>query len=200
MASVVSICNGALRRIGASTITALDQGTKNANWCNDRYAEMRDAVMEMHPWNFAVKTAKLAQLAGTPVLKFDFAYQLPADFIRSISVYDSNEGEGVVDHQLRNDTVESSSSEVWMIYVSLVTDPNKMTPLFRETLSAYMAIEGASAIAESTTLRETMLVEFEKLLRRARSVDGMSNLPDRMPVGTWLTGRTGRLTQRRWTW
>jgi len=200
MADNVGICNGALRRIGASTITSLSQGTKNANWCNDRFAEMRNALLEMHPWNFAVKSVALAQLTATPVVKFDYAYQLPTDFIRLVSAHDSNEGVGIVDHQLRDDTIEAVSSQLWIVYVSEVTDPNKMTPLFRECLSAFMAVEAATAIAESDTKREQMLYEFERTIRRARSVDAMSNLPDRMPVGSWMTGRSGRLTEKRWTW
>ena len=200
MASVVGICNAALRKLGASTITSLSQGTKNANWCNDRYSEMRDALLEMHPWNFAIKSAKLAQLAATPVVKFDYAYQLPTDFIRAVSVHDSNEGSGIVDHQLRDNTVEASASELWMVYVQSVSDPNKFSPLFREALSSYMAVDGATAIAESVTMRDLLLSEFEKIIRRARSADSMSNLPDRMPVGSWMTGRSGRLNERRWSW
>jgi len=200
MASVVNICNSALRKVGASVITGLSQGTKNANFCNDRYAELRDALLEMHPWNFAVKRVKLAQTTTVPVIKFDHTYALPADFIRVINVHDSNEGEGIVDHKVEGNKIVCSADEVWMIYISLITDPNEMSPLFRETLASMIAIEAATAITESRALREQMVGEFDRLLRRARSADSQGDLPDRMPVGSWVTGRTGRLTQRRWTW
>ena len=200
MPSVVAICNAAMRKVGATTITGLSQGTKNANFCNDRYADLRDALLESHPWNFAMKRVKLAQTTATPAIKFDNTYALPADFIRVLSVYDSDEGFGIVDHKVEGNTIVCSASEVWLLYISLVTDPNKMSPLFREALAGSIAIEAATALVESRTLRELMLAEFKQLNRRARSSDAMSDLPDRMPAGSWVTERSGRLTSRRWSW
>jgi len=200
MPSVVGICNSALRKIGATTITSLEQGTKNANYCNDRYAELRDSLLEMSQWNFAVKRKKLAQLDETPVVKFDYAYSLPPDYIRAISVHDSNEGIGIVDHKIENGKVLSSANEVWMTYVSLVTDPNLMSPLFREALAFLIAVEAATAIAQSRTMAEQLYRQFRDILRRARSSDSLADLPDRMPAGSWRTQRSGRLSDRRWSW
>jgi hypothetical protein len=200
MASVVAICNAGMRKVGASTITSLNQGTKNANFCNDRYAELRDALLEMHTWNFAAKRVKLARTTTVPAIKFDYTYALPADFNRVVSVYDSDDGFGIVDHKVENNTIVCSAEEVWLLYVALITDPNKMSPLFREALAALMAIEAATAIVDSRTLREDMVVEFNAALRRARSADAMGDLPDRMPVGSWVTTRSGRMDHRRWSW
>ncbi len=200
MASQVGIANAALRSVGASTITSFTQGTKNANFLNDVYADLRDSLLETHPWNWAVKSVKLALLAATPVVKFDFAYQLPADFIRVVSVHGSNEGTAIVDHKVRDDRIEAVSSEAWLIYISRVTDPNVMSPLFRKALSSMIAIQAATSIVESRTLREDMVKQHDKDLRRARSADSMSDLPDRMPVGSWMTSRSGRTAQRRWGW
>ena len=200
MASVVAICNAGLRKVGASTITSLNQGVKNANFCNDRYADLRDALLEMHPWNFAIKRKKLAKTSTVPAIKFDNTYAVPADFVRAVQVHDSDEGEGIVDHKVEGNTIVCSADQVWLIYISLITDPNSMSPLFRECISASLAVEAATALVESRTLREQMLLEFEKALRRARSADSQGDMPDRLPVGSWVTGRTGRLTQRRWTW
>jgi len=200
MPSLVGIANAGLRKVGANTITSFTQGTVNANFINDRFDEMRDSLLEMHQWNFAVKRVKLAQLTATPAIKFDYAYSLPADYIRAISVHDSNEGQVVVDHKIEDNKVLCSSDEVWMVYVSRVQDPNKMSPLFREALSNYIAVEAATSIAESRTLAEQAQSHFEKSLRRARSADSLSDLPDRMPTGSWLRDRTGRNAERKWSW
>lgn len=200
MASIVAICNAALRKVGASTITGLNQGTKNANFCNDRYADLRDALLEMHTWNFAVKRVKLAQTTTVPVIKFDHTYALPADYVRAVGVFDSDEGYGIVDHKIEGGEIACSSDAVWLLYISKITDPNTMSPLFREALSSLIAIEAATSITESRTLRELMTDEFQRALRRARSADSQADLPDRMPVGSWVTGRSGRLAERRWSW
>ena len=200
MADVVTICNAGLRKVGASVITSLNQGTKNANFCNDRYADLRDALLELHPWNFAMLRVKLAQTSATPAIKFDETYALPADFLRAHLVFDSDEGFGVVDHKVENNTIVCSADEVWLLYIALITDPNKMTPLFREALSCSLAVEAATAIAESGTLHDRMVIQYEKAVRRARSADSMGDLPDRMPVGSWVTNRSGRIDSGRWTW
>jgi hypothetical protein len=200
MASIVAICNASLRKVGASTITGLNQGTKNANFCNDRYADLRDALLEMHTWNFAMKRVKLAQTTTTPTIKFDYSYTLPTDYLRAVSVFDSDEGHGIVDHKIEGGKVVCSANAVWMLYVAKITDPNVMSPLFREALAALMAVEAATSITESRALRELMTVEFKSALRKARSSDSQADLPDRMPVGSWVTGRSGRLNERRWSW
>jgi len=198
--SQVDIANAALRKIGASTITSFTQGIKNSNYINDRYADLRDALLEMHQWNFAVKRKKLAQLSETPAVNFDYAYSLPTDYIRAMSVHDNDEGLGVVDHKIEDGKILSSSDQLWLIYVSRVTDPNKMSPLFREALSALIASEAAVAIAESNTMREQAEKAFQRILRRARSADSMADLPDRLPDGSWMLNRAGRVGQRKWNW
>ena len=55
MASVVQICNSALNQLGASSITALTDDSKNARLCNERYTTIRDAVFRAHPWNCLIK-------------------------------------------------------------------------------------------------------------------------------------------------
>ena len=70
MASEVGICNASLQLVKHSkTITSLSQGTKEANACEVIYEELRDALIEMHAWNFAVKRVKLAQLVATPTFE-----------------------------------------------------------------------------------------------------------------------------------
>lgn len=200
MASVTGIANVALRAVGATTITSLNQGTPTANFMNDIYADMRDEVLESHHWNFAVKSEQLAQTTTTPEVEFDYQYALPDDFLRAVSVHDSNEGTGIARFKMRDGFIESTASQLWLVFVSRVTDANKMPALFRNALSMRLAVEAATGIAESNVMAERMQKNYEKALRRARSSDAMQDLPDRMPVGTWLTSRTGRLMERRWTW
>lgn len=200
MASTVGICNVGLRAIGEKTITSLTQGTAEANFCNDVFAELRDELLEAHTWNFATKSAKLNQTATTPTVKFDYQYTLPADFIRLVACYGDDEGTTIADHRLRNGSLEASESEIWIVYIRQITDPNQMTPLFRKALSMALAVEAATGLAESNTMAERMQKKFEAVLRRARSADAMSDLPDRMPPGSWLTSRTGRNAERRWSW
>lgn len=61
----ISICNKALRILGAKTITTLDDETEPARILNDVYDEILDEVLSSHPWNFAIVRANLTELGGT---------------------------------------------------------------------------------------------------------------------------------------
>ena len=49
------IVNLALVRLGATRITALNDGTKNANEANAIYSLIRDEILRDHPWSFATR-------------------------------------------------------------------------------------------------------------------------------------------------
>ena len=51
MPSVVDICNEAMDLLGAATITALTENSKEARLCNRRFSTVRDATLRSHPWN-----------------------------------------------------------------------------------------------------------------------------------------------------
>ena len=79
MATEVSICSNALRRLGDDPITALTDDTERARLCNAFYVPSRDLVLRSHPWNFAVTRATLAQLSDTPVYEYGYQYAFPND-------------------------------------------------------------------------------------------------------------------------
>ena len=82
MASVVQICNSALNQLGAASITALTDNSKNARLCNERYTVVRDAVFRSHPWNSLIKRQQLAQTTNTPAYGFSYEFALPSDCLR----------------------------------------------------------------------------------------------------------------------
>lgn len=189
MASEVGICNSALIKIGAASIVSLTEGTRNATACNEQYAKLRDGLLRAHLWNFAMGRVKLAQLSGTPVSEFDYHYQLPSDWLRTVAVHDNDAGQGTVEYRIEGRTLLSDASEIWLKYIKQVTDPNEMTPDFRETLASMMAMELAVPIAQSNTLKQLMRDEFRSAARSAKSSDALEDYPDEFPVGSWMSER-----------
>ncbi len=57
MPSVVDICNEAMDLLGAATITALTENSKEARLCNRRFSTVRDATLRSHSWNCAIARA-----------------------------------------------------------------------------------------------------------------------------------------------
>lgn len=191
MSSEVDIANLALDMIGAKTITALDEGSRNANVANRLYSQYRDALLRRYAWKFATKRIKLARSSNTPVFEFDYQYPVPSDFIRVLSVSDNQDHVGTIRYKLEYDATDTrviacSADELWLRYIAKITDSGIFDPDFVLALATKMAQTMAMSIAESNTLAQAMKAEYREALAAARSVASMEDFPDEFPEGSWV--------------
>lgn len=193
MASETGIVNVALRLIGQQPITSLTDGSPSANAANDIYEELRDDILRSHPWNFATKRVKLARSTTAPAFGFDYAYPLPSDWLRTISVQDNDSGVGTIVYQEEQigDTgaIVSNADEVYLRYVARVTDPNLMSADFRRVFQSGLARDLSVTLASSNTLHDKYDRQYDRNMMRARSSDGMGGFPQRRPIGSWVSQR-----------
>lgn len=194
MASEVGIVNFALRKIGANPIVSLTEGSDNANAASDIYEDVRDELLRSHQWNFAAKRLKLGQSATTPPFGYDYQYPIPSDFVRVISVHDNENALGVLDYRLEYDdtdgrVIRTDAEDVYLRYVSKVTDPNKFPADFRTALAYLLAVDFAITIAQSNTLSDRMVILARNAKSKARSNDGIGDYQDSFPNGSWISER-----------
>ena len=78
----VGIINIALLRIGANIITDVDDNTANAIKAKAVWDYIFDELMSVRDWRFAKIRAILQKSATVPGYAYQFAYPLPADFLR----------------------------------------------------------------------------------------------------------------------
>lgn len=166
MASVVSICNSALNQLGAASITALTDNSKNARLCNARYETIRDAVYRSHPWNCLIKRKQLAQDTATPAYGFKFQFTLPSDCLR-VLVLDAYNS----DHKVEGRKILCNESTIKISYVAQITDPNELDVLTRETISAGLAADLAYAITANLQVSKLMQDKYQFKLSEARHTD-----------------------------
>lgn len=195
MASEVSICNIALQLIKHSKqITSLTSGTKEANAAELVYDEMRDLLLDMHHWNFATRRVQLGQLSAdsAPAFAWDHAYQLPADFIRVMSVHEHDTGDDMVAYKIEGDQILADADEIYLRYVGRVEDPNKMPPTFRRALSKLVAAQLATALSSSVSLSKELFAQFhDQDLPFAKSTDAIQNFADQLPESSFISARFG---------
>jgi hypothetical protein len=189
MASIVGICNSALIKLGATTIMSLTEGSRNANLCLEQYEKLRDDLLRAHIWNFAVARTKLARLSAAPTYEFRYAYQFPADWLRTVAVHDNDGGSGAVRYRIEGRRILADAPELWLKYISRTEDPNDMDAAFREALAWKIAIDLSVPITHSTTSLRTAEDGFRQALVKARSVDAVEDFADRMPESEWVTQR-----------
>ncbi len=190
------VINIALRRVGATPIVSLTDGSPSANAAGDIYAGLRDTLLASHPWNFATKRQNLAQSSTNPAFEFAHAYPLPSDWLRTISVHDNDAGHGIILYRMEQvngqKAIVASSETIWLRYVAQITDPNLMTPDFLDALEFVIARDLAIPLASSNTLYEAMKDKAKSAIAQARSTDAMGSFPELRPRGSWATSRGGR--------
>lgn len=189
MASVVEICNGALIRLGASTITLLTDNTVGAKAVNAVYDRKRRELLRQHPWNFAIVRGSLAADATAPIFGKNNSFTLPADFLRLLPpdpCFNYND----LDWQIEGRAILSDDAgPINVRYISDVTDPNKMDALFRETLSLDIANEICEKLTQSNTKKQDISNDRLAMIREAKRTNAIENRPAVAPQDTWITKR-----------
>ena len=188
MPSVVDICNEAMDLLGAATITALTENSKEARLCNRRFETVRDGVLRSHPWNVAITRASLAKDSETPAFGFANQFTLPTDpyCLRVLSFWNSNIDSDVAPYdsevmfKIEGRKVLSNEGTCKITYLARITDTETYDSLLSSTIAHKLAAETAYAITGSTTVSQSMQQLYELRLREARSIDAMEGVPDKM--------------------
>ena len=177
MASVVNICNSSLNLLGASTISALTDDTKNARLCNQRYEPVRNRVFRSHAWNCLHKRVQLAQNSTAPVVEYDYAYALPSDCLRVLKIHNGTTDSiaSALDYKLEGRNIVTDIDTVFLIYIALDTDPNNYDTYLRESISHQLAADLCYAITNNATLANNYMTRADERLREARFIDATEN-------------------------
>lgn len=170
MASKTQIANLALNVLGEPPILDLSEDNKAGRVMNLLFDDARDAVLRLHPWNFATKRAVLAKSTAAPTFGFTSLFILPADYLRLMRLNDGKD-----QYQIEADGLLTSVSEANLRYIARIEDTAKFDPLFVQCLAAFLASEAAMTITNSQTMEDRATEKFREKLQEARSVDGMEN-------------------------
>jgi len=209
MPTNTELINAALRKAGARRVPDANSTVGSAGIAADVLATERSDMLRKGAWNFATTRALLAALTSAPVFEFQYAFALPDDYVRTISVSDNSAGDGVVPYKLESvkqpdntyvPAILSDSNVIYLRYIRDVVDPNQMTADFRDLLILRMAKIFAVGVAASSSLRAAIDADLDKAVRETRSIDGIEDYPDRMPEGSWATSRRARGWMRDTGW
>ena len=170
--SKTSICNKALRKLGANPLMNVDtDNTKPATLCKASYDDVLQEVLRMHNWNFAVfRQSLVLDASGSPIYEFSNRFILPTIpiFIRLLSV------ENNIEFRLENNFLLTNESAVNIRFIGKETDPNKYDSLFIECFAARLAYEiGYSITSDETRIARTKqdLVESLSLARERDNLE-----------------------------
>ena len=177
MASAVDIANSALNLLGASTISAFTDDSKNARLINQRYEPVRNRVFRSHAWNCLHKRVQLAQNSTAPVVEYSHAYALPSDCLRVLKIHNGTTDSiaSNIDYKLEGRNIVTDEGTVFIIYIALDTDPNNYDTYLRESISHQLAADICYAITNNATLANQYMTRADERLREARFIDATEN-------------------------
>ncbi|MEX2618392.1 MAG: hypothetical protein WD767_20090 [Alphaproteobacteria bacterium] len=175
--SSIALCSRALLKLGASPISGFEEGTAESLIAGTLYASTRDAVLSAYPWSFATAQRRLARLNATPTADYDYAYQLPGDFLRALSAGQSGRGRGAI-YRIAERRLHTNAEDVVLTYVFRPQE-SETPPYFDQVLIARLAAEFVLPLTESTSRADVLSRLAEEEIRRARLVDAQQDVPPR---------------------
>lgn len=180
MATDVSICSNALLMLGDSPISSLAptdpaQATDAVTACANIYPQVREWVLRKHSWNCAVKRVILSPDVTAPAFDYTYQFSIPDDWLRTLQVGQKDQG---VDYQQEGRKFLANDAVFYLVYVFNNKVESTFDSLLVEVLTTYMKAALAYPITKSASMRDSCLLELEKVLKMARSIDGLDNPPD----------------------
>ncbi len=173
--TALALCSRALLKIGAQPIASLDEGTAEAEVAANLYPATRDALLSLHPWSFATGQASLPRLTATPTADFQYAFQLPAGFLRVLSAGPPDTSQGL-SYRILEGRLHTDAEQVILSYI-FCPDEAAFPPFFASALATRLAAEFCIPLTEATARAQMLFAQAEAELRTARHADSAQATP-----------------------
>lgn len=187
--SKLALASRALVKLGAQPIASFEEGSAEAQVAGLLFDPVRDALISAHPWNFATAQASLPKLAGLPLADFACAYQLPAGFLRALSLGDREAARGRgLDYRIQERRLHTNRDGVVLTYI-FRPEESAFPPFFDMALIARLAAEFSLPLTENTARTEALAKLAEAEFQRAKSIDAQEETPGAVEDWTLIAAR-----------
>lgn len=201
MTTEVSICSNALLRLGADPINSFDEADnfgsniERARLAANLWPNVRRQVIRSHPWNCATKRVLLSPDAASPAFGFAHRFQLPGDWLRTLSVQIDRYARP--DYKREGNYYLSDADALQLRYIWNNDNPATYDASLVGALEAAMTVVLAYPVTKSTSLRDTLAAEFKEQMRTARNVDGQEDPAETLGDAPLLASRFGNRSRVR---
>jgi hypothetical protein len=163
--SWVALANRALARLGSASIVSLDDGSSTAAYVRSLFPEAVLSVYGEYDWKSAKKRVELAPLATTPEYGYDYAYQLPSDFVRLVEVDTLDE------YSPEGQTILSNDTSLNITYIARPDDPTKIPGHIQHLLITKLAFLLSTPLTSNEGLSQRLMGEYMEATNRAKDDD-----------------------------
>lgn len=200
MSEKIIIANMALSWLGEEEITSLEDDLDRARIMKTNYIPARDATLEAHEWSFAIRRFVPAKLEETPPYGVAYAFHVPSDILRVISVDPNQQDDSKpwrqpinsaeqLDWVIEGGNILCNEDAIYCRGIRRVEDEGSFSPLFDHALAAKLASLTAVAITASAEIQANMFGLYDNFIREAKSRDGLQGRSKRIRARTLLKVR-----------
>ena len=204
MTSKLTLYNGALSILGERKLASLTVNEEARRKLDDVYDnDMIDRVLQQGQWNFAARSVELqASTSTTPSFGYQFAFDKPTDFIRTMQVcYDDRFNVPITQYSDENKWIFTDTETIYYQYVSNDSqyggDFSLWPENFTEFVEHYMAYKVAPRLMGLDLTDVSLQRKMKHQLREAKATDAMESPAAFPPEGGWSKSRRGFRTGRR---
>lgn len=152
MLSETELYNLALSKISAKPLISTDPVNDTATTCARFYPIVRDSLLRLHSWRFAIKRMALSRNALTPAFGYLYSHTLPVDPVcLTVLATESNDDWSVEGNYLLSDNQTEK-----IIFIASITDISLFDSLFVDALTTKMAAEIAFSITGSQSIADSL--------------------------------------------
>lgn len=194
------ICNLALDDLKQSPIVSITTPKSNTEQiCARHYHMVRQESLMAHPWKFAIKRTTLTPNVTAPPFGYTYAYDLPNDYIRRVTVGDDYLGDLSRDFEIESGQILAPSgtptgattTTLYFRYIYDLLDVSKFSPLFIAFFKLKLALRMSNKFAISGQLKTMIKDDFKDCEIEAKAVNGQERAPKRIQRSRILTKRRG---------
>jgi hypothetical protein len=191
-ASWTQICNRALGRLGALSISDLSEGTQNAAYCGRFLPEAVEHVLGQYDFKFARRRFRLSPEAAEPLFGWRSSFPLPVSCVRLVNVFDGGSRSGsAIPYQVENGRILADTGALDIVYIERPDNPNFLPQSVRKAVSTHLAYLLSTALTSNEQLIALVSQEAAATLELAKREDaqlGYDPLAEGLP---WHTDARG---------
>lgn len=196
-----TVTNCANNGSGLIRVTVTSHGWSTGN--NVTISEVLGTSEANGTWDITVINANTFDLVGSafsntytsggkaglaPEHGFSYAHSLPSDFLRLL---DSDGAFSDASYRVEAGKLLTDNDAPEITYIYDVTDYTTMDTMFYDALSTYLAWMMCQKLTENGKDKEMLWQDFERILAKARFVDGTEDSIRQIEASEWLTSRFG---------
>lgn len=187
MASNVSLCNKALRRLGEDPIIALDNNTLWGKRCTAALPEVVRSVLSLDAWRSTTKRQYLAADSEKPI-GFTSSYSLPSDCLRLIALeQDQYQKWSIEGNKILTD--KSADSALQILYVSYSGDANDYTQPLYDAIALGLAHELSGYATSTNVSKDDLYTLYMHTVQTAININAKETPVRQLSSTSWIDVR-----------